>query len=359
MIRAPPSSAWISIIEGTEVTLTATEMTVTQDYTFYVFDEWIVDGGSPTYYNSSVAFDVTEDVIATAHYTKVISVDKTLVDMTCDWPGDCWQLVDTVVVPSDGTTVQSVITPASGWSYFLKASGTYMFWPNQPHGPGTINALADAEYSQRPIDGNWEDLPTHILDIAVDGANIDWGTYNGEHVYYYEYTGTGTAASFSIYDNNYADNIGFLTVEIYECDPNAIPLQTVVNFDMTITVHAWDALTPGTDIYVEDGIGADLVVVGFTASSGEADDFNPGNGKGKNKMSATKIGWTIDNPTVSIDYTLDIVVQTSKNPKGKQEYTSTGEHELNSGPIVYFTYAGTLYMLQGPPVTVTVVGDED
>lgn len=56
---------------------------------------------------------------------------------------------------------------------------------------------------------------------------------------------------------------------------------------------------------------------------------------------------------------LDIVVHTGLNPKDKQEYTSTGDHELNSGPEVWFTYNDTLYMLQGPLVTVTVVGDED
>lgn len=165
--------------------------------------------------------------------------------------------------------------------------------------------------------------------------------------------------SFSIYDSAYSDNTGSLTVDIYEvCDPDAVPLGEEWYLDMTITVHAWDDLTPDTDIYVEDGIGADLVVDEYTASSGDVDDFQPGNGKCKNKMSATKIGWTIDDPTTCEDYTLDIVVHTDLNPKDKQEYTSIGEHELNSGPEVWFTYNDTLYMLQGPPVMVTVVDDE-
>jgi len=79
-------------------------------------------------------------------------------------------------------------------------------------------------------------------------------------------------------------------------------------------------------------------------------------------MNATRLDWDIGDIVdgdVCTDFTLDIVVYTGKNPKDKQEYTSTGEHELNSGPQVYFTYDGELYMLQGPPVSVNVVGDED
>jgi hypothetical protein len=135
-------------------------------------------------------------------------------------------------------------------------------------------------------------------------------------------------------------------------DPDAVPLFTKVDFTMTITVHAYAEVT---NVYVEDGIGADLVV--NSPTDGE-DGIAVWKASTKGKMSATKIGWTIGKPTVSEDNTLDIVVYTGTNAKGKQEYTSTGTHYLNSGPKVYFTYDGTTYMLQGPSVMVTVVNGD-
>lgn len=351
-------SGWYD--EGYDKTLTA-PTTVTEDYTFYAFDYWDVDGTTVPGNPITVTMDAPHT--ATAHYTMVISVDKTL-ERCYDW-----ELLETVIVPGDvdQSSVQSTNVLVSGRSYMFKANGTYTYWPSMTNGPG----VADAEWALRP-DGLWyNDLgPGGIaLDILVDGSNVDWGTYASDNVYNYLYAGTGTEVSFSIWDSCdgvtpgcYGDNSGSLTVEIYEqeyYDCEALPMQTEVTFDMTITVHAWDDLTPDTDIYVEDGIGADLVVDAYTQSSGNANDFKPGNGKGKNKMSATKIGWTIYDPEVCEDYTLDIVVHTGLNPKDKQEYTSTGEHELNSGPEVHFTYDGTLYILQGPSVMVTVVGDED
>jgi hypothetical protein len=211
-----------SILEGTELTLTA-PATHTEVYP-YIFDHWSVNGTDPDTGEAEVTFAVTEDLIATAHYTMVISVNKEL-------------------------------------------------------------------------------------------------------------------------------TLG---------DPDAVPLFTKVDFTMTITVHAYAEVT---DVYVEDGIGADLVV--DSPAIGSYPDY-PDTGQSvevwkastKGKMSATKIGWTIGEPTVSEDNTLDIVVYTGTNAKGKQEYTSTGTHYLNSGPKVYFTYDGTTYMLQGPSVMVTVVNGD-
>ena len=158
-----------------------------------------------------------------------------------------------------------------------------------------------------------------------------------------------------------------LTVEIYECDPNAIPLGTLVNFSMTITVHTHEDVT---SVNVEDGIGADLAVTAINSQSGLfpmlKKTTQPLNSvtlaKRGGKMGATKVFWAIGDITgddVCTDYTLDIDVVTWVNPKDKQEYTSPGDHYLNSGPEVWFTYNDTIYMLQGPSVMVIVAGVED
>jgi hypothetical protein len=102
---------------------------------------------------------------------------------------------------------------------------------------------------------------------------------------------------------------------------------------------------------IKDGIGADLVLDSYSASYGTVTHVKAGKGK----MGATIVTWTIGDPTVCTDYTLELTVHTGLNPQGKQEYTSPGPHCLNSGPVVYFAYDGTLYTLKGPSITVTAV----
>ena len=131
-------------------------------------------------------------------------------------------------------------------------------------------------------------------------------------------------------------------------DPSNVPLNTVVYFDMEIKVHFY---TTATDVKVTDGIGADLVLDSYAPSFGDVVVGPPGKSKGK--MHATKVVWTIGEPVVCEDCTLDLVVYTGLNPQNKQEYTSYGDHYLNSGPEVCFTYNGIQYDFTGNPVMVT------
>jgi len=131
-------------------------------------------------------------------------------------------------------------------------------------------------------------------------------------------------------------------------DPNALPFKTSIYFGMTIMVNAFaDGID---DIRVEDGIGADLAV---TALRGGSYYYTEHPGKGKN--SATKCVWELYDMDDGDWESLGISAWTATNPKGKQQYASPGEHTLNSGPKVFFTYDGQDYMLQGPSITVNVV----
>ncbi len=155
-------------------------------------------------------------------------------------PNECQCPLETVTVPSTGTTVYSTNLLQSGKSYLLVASGTYVYWPSNPAGlydaianPGGAG-IADAEYALRPPASStpyaynpypysaWiygEDAyPPGLeaaLDIVVDGNDVYWGSANPNHNYYYIYVGTGAAASFRIFDDFYGDNSGSLTVKIY------------------------------------------------------------------------------------------------------------------------------------------------
>jgi hypothetical protein len=134
-------------------------------------------------------------------------------------------MVDTVIVPSDGTTVNSIALE-SGKSYLLEASGTYTYWPAQLLDAG----IADAKFSLRPQGSynpgpgpQWisgDDLPGSVqyyLQVWVNGSPPYWqGDFNEDHIYSIEIIGTGTELSFKIIDDHYGDNSGSLTVDIYE-----------------------------------------------------------------------------------------------------------------------------------------------
>jgi len=83
----------------------------------------------------------------------------------------------------------------------------------------------DAKYSKthRIPDDTWTDaisgysLGPEVLDLHVNGATVEWGDYNAEHIYEYEFSSLidGTV-TFCIYDTYPINNSGHLIVEIYE-----------------------------------------------------------------------------------------------------------------------------------------------
>jgi hypothetical protein len=143
-------------------------------------------------------------------------------------------LVDSVQVQGKGYLVSST-SLNDGTTYWLCASGTYVYWSSQLPNYG----IADAEYSLRPASSfgpGWvlgEDVfpeagyPHYALDVRVDGQNVDWGAFNIDHTYAALYVGTGSPARFSIWDSNagppYSDNSGYITVDIYDATPAWMP----------------------------------------------------------------------------------------------------------------------------------------
>ena len=128
-------------------------------------------------------------------------------------------------------TVYALNTPVAyssvpfenGKIYKSGASGTA--WANTQ-----INF--DAKYSWNYGDGgdpstewtdsvlHYEDSGPQLLDLYVNGNNIDWGAYQSNHVYEKKITGTGDPATFwfQIYDSYPINNYDYLTVNIYECN---------------------------------------------------------------------------------------------------------------------------------------------
>jgi len=210
--------------------------------------------------------------------------------------------------------------PAGGWTWITGESFVYENWivgePN--NNGGSENYL---EWNA----GGWND------------ANVDSGRVVG-YIVEYENAVTVDKELTACYQTNDQAKT--------PVDPDTLLLGTEYTFEMTITINAAMALT---DVIVVDGIGADLGNV-------VTDPWGIPTKAGKGKNGATKVTWTYAGMDASDgDVLLKITASTDINPAGKQEFTSPGEHVLNSGPVVSFTYAGCRYSVQGPPVMVTVV----
>lgn len=138
---------------------------------------------------------------------------------------DVKTLVDTVTVPSSGLTVTSTAVLVSGIRYELVASGTYKFvnWLNA--------GIADARCSLR-IPGSYNSTGAiawidgvvfpgtlkYYLQVWANSSQVEWGTGcdTVNHTYVGELLGTGTTASFKIWDDGYGDNVGSIEVKIYK-----------------------------------------------------------------------------------------------------------------------------------------------
>lgn len=133
-------------------------------------------------------------------------------------------LVETVNVDSTiSDPTPGLVNLEEGVEYIIKATGT----ANAGDG-----IEFDAKYSFRtPSSTEWTDYVStyesygpDLLDLYVDGINVDWGDYNEDHTYYYIYTGTGVPIELLINDIDYLGNAGSLTVEIYQAQAEDILL---------------------------------------------------------------------------------------------------------------------------------------
>lgn len=134
--------------------------------------------------------------------------------------GGCVPVGTTVHVPAkDAPVVTSVIPFENGKTYKVKASGTAY---------ANTQIEFDAKYSFNNGDGgsssttwtdsvlNYESYGPQLLDLYVNGINVDWGPYSPSHVYEKEIVGTGTPATFKFQINDFypENDYGELTVDI-------------------------------------------------------------------------------------------------------------------------------------------------
>lgn len=126
--------------------------------------------------------------------------------------------LESVTVPANSVEgVSSESTLENGQDYILVASGT------ADAGDGIE---FDADYSFRtPSSTTWTDSVStyegygdQLLDLKVNGGFVNWDNdadYNTNHIYTYEFTGTGSPVSFAVNDIYSVNNTGNLNVTIY------------------------------------------------------------------------------------------------------------------------------------------------
>jgi hypothetical protein len=131
--------------------------------------------------------------------------------------GDCG--AGAFVSSTGGVTT---IPTIAGHNYEVTASGTYY-----AGGIGLYDIRADAEFSQdraqfasgagwTALVHNNESTDTGLLDLWVNAASVNWGSYNADHIYTAEFVAADSTTSFAlnIYDSYPINNTGGLCVSL-------------------------------------------------------------------------------------------------------------------------------------------------
>ncbi len=179
-----------------------------------------------------------KDIVVTSNQTNVVDFGNRQVSNVsiCKQDQKGRYLQDWTVVLKEGSPVDSVKVLPNGndystinlslGNYVLEALGTYVYRPGSPDG-----SISDAGWSKRLLTDpvyisgpfspwvNVNTFPTSVkgyLGIMVNGTPTDWGYFTADHKYYLGYLGYSGDFEFKIKDDNYSDNSGDLTVNVYK-----------------------------------------------------------------------------------------------------------------------------------------------
>jgi hypothetical protein len=132
---------------------------------------------------------------------------------------------DRVLVEPFGTAAYTPIPTFSnidllaGKNYKLVASGTYRFanWGEYGIADAAWNARS-AAYAPGGVAG-WYQQASKRLQVWINGGPVAWqpATFNPLHVYSLMVQGDDDRLEFTISDDQYSDNTGFITVDIFRC----------------------------------------------------------------------------------------------------------------------------------------------
>lgn len=204
-----------------------------------------------------------------------------------------------------------------------------------------------------PIYFTWDQTYDVMFEYDIEGNYQVHYPKNGEQVSPGKY-----------YIHSFAP--GFVEIEIVQCSaliiekvkisgPDEVLIHTYNEWELKITVSATHPAGSGFDgVTVYDVLPAELELLGWTASQGTLSITKPGEGK----MGSTHLTWDVGYLGCWVGNSAELVLKiaTTKNPAGKQEFTSPGVYSLNDGATVKGTVVETNEEVSaGPTEPITVI----
>ncbi len=118
---------------------------------------------------------------------------------------------------------------------------------------------------------------------------------------------------------------------------------------MHITVSNWRSSGDYTDVVVSDRLGAELEIDSpFNMTQGNIEARLTG------KSLKIHLFWHVGTLAPGEEAHLFFIASTDLNPAGKQEYTSPGRYELNSGPTMIYMWQGHQHSYDAHSIWVAV-----
>lgn len=115
------------------------------------------------------------------------------------------QVIETLTVPSNGTTVTSTKKTVLNETYLIRLSGTISY-----HLPDTWQS--DGVWTYEPPSGGWI-LHTNLR-FQINGSDVTYPVRSINHEYTFKVAGNNDYLTFKLRDNPYTDNSGSLNVKI-------------------------------------------------------------------------------------------------------------------------------------------------
>jgi len=154
------------------------------------------------------------------------------------------EAVENVFVPAQDAVVTTANSLVAGRTYLVEAKGTYKFGVRTDYEADSEWSNRSDVYTDNPLlSHGWTigelTYPSVVgLDLQINGQNIDWGTFNEDHLYKTIVVGGDAPLDFFILDSAYGDNTGGLNVSIY--DVTDYLTHTDVDGHYSITVPVGD-----------------------------------------------------------------------------------------------------------------------
>ena len=201
--------------------------------TLYIFEEnrplWTRNSPSSGFYPVQLqTYDFVNSVVTgtiSGHKWNDIDGDG----QRGDEPGlEGWQIIvhptnqdpyQTITLNTNDSNGEDSLPLTAGRTYLIEAEGTW----NNKNGA----EYNDADYASNDAwvtHFNYDDDSSRdprIVDLVIDDQDVDWGSYNQNHLYKTVLKGSGVSKNFKISEAGgpiswYNDNLGTLTIRIYD-----------------------------------------------------------------------------------------------------------------------------------------------